>query len=71
MLASHCPTVDPRWTQEYVPSAAPSGICWHAKDCAMCPKVDPDAGETQLDSYDGLRCSHESPDVFTMFYNVL
>ena len=37
----------------------------------MSPEVDPDAGKTQPGSYDGLRCAHESPDVFTMFYNVL
>ena len=23
---SHCPNVDPQWTHEYIPSAAPSGI---------------------------------------------
>ena len=44
---------------------------WHAKDFVMSPKVDPNAGETQLGSYDGLQCAHESPDVFTEFYDVL
>ena len=44
---SYCPEVDPQWTHEYVPSAAPLAICWHAKDFAMSPEVDPDAGETQ------------------------
>ena len=45
-LVSHCPEVDPRWTHKYVPSAAPSENCWHAKDFVMSPDVDPDAGET-------------------------
>ena len=70
MLASHCPEVDPRWTYEYVPLAAPSGILWHAKDFAMSPEVDPDAGVKQLGSYDGLQCAHECPNVCTVFYNV-
>ena len=48
------PEVDARWTHEYVPSAAPSRIFGHAKDFAMSPNVDPDAGETQPGSCDGL-----------------
>ena len=39
MLVSHCAEGDPRWTHEYVPSAAPSEIFWHAKDFPMSPKV--------------------------------
>ena len=54
MLVSHCPKVDPRWTHKYVTSATPSGIFWHGKDFVMFPEVDPDAGETQLGSFDGL-----------------
>ena len=64
--ASHCPDVDPRKS-----SACLLGICWHAKDFAMSPEVDSDAGETQLGSYDGLRCTYECANVLTMFYNVL
>ena len=71
MLTSHCPEVDPRWTHEYVPSAAPSGFVWYVKDVAISPEVDPDAEETQLGLYDGLRCAPESSDVFMMFYGVL
>ena len=71
MLASHCPKVDPRKTHKYVPLPAASGIFWHAKDCPMSPEVDADAGETQPGSYDGIRCAHECPDVFMMFYNIL
>ena len=48
---------------ECVPLAAPSGIVWHTKDFVMSPEVDPDVGETQLGSYDGLRCPHESSRV--------
>ena len=70
MLASRCPDVDARWTHEYVPLAAPSRIFWHAEDFAMSPEVDPNAGETQPDSNDGLQCAHECPNVFTIFYNV-
>ena len=44
---SHCPEVDTRWTHEYVPSTAPSGIFWHAKDFPMSPEVDAIAGEIQ------------------------
>ena len=29
------------------PSAAPLGFLWHAKDFAMSPEGDPDAGETE------------------------
>ena len=47
-VVSHCPEVDPRWTHKYVPSAAPSGIFWHAEDFAKTPEADADAGETQL-----------------------
>ena len=54
MLASHCPEIDPLWTHQYVLSAVPSGIFWHGKDFAMSPEVDPDAGETQPGSCDGL-----------------
>ena len=46
-VVSHCPEIDPRWTYEYVPSAAPSGIFWHAKDFAKTPEIDANAGETQ------------------------
>ena len=67
MLESHCPEVDPRWTHEYVHSAAPFGNFWHAKDFAMSPKMGLDARETQLGSYDGLQCAHKSPDVLIMF----
>ena len=37
----------------------------------MSPEVDPDAGETQLGSYDSLQCAHKSPDGFMMLYDVL
>ena len=40
MLASHCPEVDLQWTHKYVSLAAPSEICWHAKDIAMSPEVE-------------------------------
>ena len=71
MQASHCHKVDPRWTDEYGPSAAPLQISWHAKDLVMSPEVDPDTGEIQLHSYGMMAYAHESPDVFMMFYNVL
>ena len=71
MQASHCANVDPQRTHKYIPLAAPSGICWHTKDFVMSPKVDLDTGETQLGSFDGLQFGHESPDDFTMFYNIL
>ena len=45
--ASHCTKIDPQWTHDYVPLAAPSGIWWHAKDFPKTPEVDADAGETQ------------------------
>ena len=57
--ASHCSDVDPRKS-----SASLSAICWHAKDFAMTAEVDSDAGETQLGSHDGLRCTHECANVF-------
>ena len=47
MLVSRCAEIDPRWTHDYVPSAAPSGIFWHAKDFLMSPEVDAEEGETQ------------------------
>ena len=53
-----------------MPLAAPSGISWHAKDFAMSPEVDPDAGVKQLGLYGGFGCAHEYSDVlrrFTMF----
>ena len=62
--ASHCAEVDPRWTHEYIPSAAPTGIFLHAKDFPKTPEVDADARETQLEF---IRCTYEWPDVFTMF----
>ena len=70
MLASHSPKLIPNGYMN-VPLAAPSGIFWHAKDFAMSPEVDPDAGGRQLGSYNGLRCTQESSDVFMMFYDVL
>ena len=52
MLVSHCLEVDPQWMDKYDPSAAPSGILWHATDFAMSSEVDPDTRETQPGSYD-------------------
>ena len=69
--ASYCAEVDPRWTYEYVPSTALSGIFCHAKDFSMSPEVDADTGETQLGSYNGLQCAQECPNVFTMFLRSL
>ena len=46
MQASHCAEINPQWTHEYVPSVAPPGIFWHAKDFPKTPEVDADAGET-------------------------
>ena len=41
MQVSHCAEVDPRWTHEYVPSAAAYGNLWHAKKFLKeLPKVD-------------------------------
>ena len=49
MLVSYCAEVDPWWTHvEYVPSAAPLGILWHAKDFLLSPEVDAKVGGTQL-----------------------
>ena len=47
MKASLCAEVDPRWTHQFVPWAAPLGIYWHAKDFPNMPEVDAYAGETQ------------------------
>ena len=44
---------------------------WDAKDFAMPPEVDPNAGKTQPGSYNGLRCAHKSSNVFMIFYDVL
>ena len=52
MLSSNYATL--RWCHtvskliyEYMHSAAPSGICWHAKDFPMSSEVDAEVGETQ------------------------
>ena len=68
---SHCPNVDSQWTIEYVPWAAPSGILLHAKDFAISPKIDPNAGEAQSGLYDGLQCAHKCPDVFMIISELL
>ena len=46
-MALQCREIDPEWTHEYVPSAAPSEIVWHANDFAKTPEVEADAEEIQ------------------------
>ena len=46
-LLSLCPEIVPRWAHEYVPSAALSGILWHAKDFDTTCEVGADVTENR------------------------
>ena len=51
---------------ENAPSRGLPGILLHAKDFAPLTKLLPEPEKVHRRPYDGLRCPHEWPDVFTI-----
>ena len=53
-------------TRENEPSQGLSALFRHAKDFATAHEVEPEPEKLHQWSYDDLRCSHESPNLFTI-----
>ena len=58
--------MDSRIQYENAPSRGLPGIFLHAKDFAPLTKLLPDPEKDHRRPYDGLRCPHEWPGVFTI-----
>ena len=61
--------MDSRIQYENAPSRGLPGIFRHAKDFARLTKLLPEPEKGHRRHYDGLKCPHEWPDVFTIRAN--
>ena len=61
---------DTRSLHEDAPSGRPSAIFWHAKDFVNTPEDAAGSQKLSRRSHDGLGCSPEWPDVFTIIPDV-